>query len=210
MHPSIFDTGIIDLLEADPRPSLIVALEPHPPTVVYTNPAFSGYPAILDLITSKSEDCGQLWKWITGVPPSSDSQAPPLGPSFVHSNVYWTRSVVNEQMVVVGANQQIPSSVPPPAPPRKVRLDVPETQGGGASPAKRIIPGESDVVRVASEGLNPGPALLETDRRTKSTPGNVPIGLKERPPSRAEAVQSLGRSVSDPGWILPDTTPGRS
>jgi hypothetical protein len=208
MHPSIFDTSIIDLLEADPRPSFIVALSPHPPTVVYTNPAFSGCPAILDLITAKRDDCGQLWTWITGAPPSSDSQAPPkggptTGPSFVHSNVYWTRSVVNEQMVVVGANEQIPPPEPR-EPPRKVRLEVPESYSAGLSPARRIIPVENDVTSTTTEFSALRPPSPELDRRTKST-----TAVKERPPSRAEAVQSLGRSISDPGWILPDTTPGR-
>ncbi|KAK4031644.1 hypothetical protein C8A01DRAFT_41913, partial [Parachaetomium inaequale] len=139
MHPSILDTSIIDLLEADPRPSVIVALTPHPPTVVYTNPAFAAYPTLLDLITAKGEDCGPLWEWITGTSALSGPQAPLNGgraasASFSYSNVYWTRSVVHEQMVVVGANEQIPLSQSP----RRVRLDLTDSQPSGVSPPRRI------------------------------------------------------------------------
>ncbi|KAK4137041.1 hypothetical protein BT67DRAFT_454716 [Trichocladium antarcticum] len=214
MHPSIFDTSIIDLLEADPRPSFIVALDPRPPTVVYTNPAFSGYPAILALITARGDDCRELWDWITGGPSASDVQAAPKagGPipasSFVHSNVYWTRSVVNEQMVVVGANEQIPVLESRDAL-RWVRLNIPSSHGSGVSPARRIIPLEGDATGI-TELPAPSLPLPEVDLRADSTLAAVPTSPTEGPPSRGDAVQSLGRSRSDPGWILPDTTPEHS
>lgn len=212
MHPSIVDTSIIDLLEADPRPSFIVALTPHPPTVVYTNQAFAGYPALLDLISAKGDGSSALWEWITGIPSPASPQAPATGgrtarSSFSYSNVYWTRSVVHEQMVVVGANEQSPSSDLP----RKVRLDVAEPRSSSVSPPRRIIPIDSDMASVATELSSTAPPSPISDRRTKSFPASLPINLRERPPSRADAVQSLesiGRSVSDPGWILPDTKPG--
>ncbi|KAL2142532.1 hypothetical protein VTI28DRAFT_1089 [Corynascus sepedonium] len=192
MHPSILDTSIIDLLEADPRPSLIVALTPHPPTVVYTNPAFAAYPALLNLITAEGEDCEPLWEWITGGTCGSaqtGSDAPPNGgratsASFSYSNTYWTRSVVHEQMVVVGANEQIPPSQPRELLPR------------------RIVPVEHDV-----ETSVPSLPVPDIESRSKSTPAALPINPQERPPSRAEAVQSVGRTISEPTWILPDTTP---
>ncbi|GAB1311705.1 Peroxide stress-activated histidine kinase mak1 [Madurella fahalii] len=211
MHPSIVDTSIIDLLEADPRPSFIVALAPHPPTVVYTNQAFAGYPALLDLITAKGDDSATLWEWITGIASAASPEAPATGgrtacSSFSYSNVYWTRSVVHEQMVVVGANEQSPSSELP----RKVRLDVAEPRSSSVSPPRRIIPIDSDMTSVAAELSSPAPPSPVSDRRIKSFPATLPINLRERPPSRADAVQSLesiGRSVSDPGWILPDIKP---
>lgn len=198
MHPSILDTSIIDLLEADPRPSLIVALTPHPPTVVYTNPAFAAYPALLNLITAKGEDCEPLWEWITGGTCGSaqtGSDAPPNGgrptsASFSYSNTYWTRSVVHEQMVVVGANEQIPPSQPRELLPR------------------RIVPVEHDVETVAAETSVSSLPVPDIEFLSKSTPAGLPINPKERPPSRAEAVQSVGRTISEPTWILPDTTPG--
>lgn len=198
MHPSILDTSIIDLLEADPRPSLIVALSPHPPTVVYTNPAFSAYSSLLDLIIAKGEDSKPLWEWITGgtyspAQPGSDA-APngtrPVPASFSYSNIYWTRSVVQEQMVVVGANEQAP-----PSQPRDLLLP------------RRIVPVENEA---AETSVHPIP-LLDAESRSKSTPAALPFHPKERPerpPSRSDAVQSVGRTLSEPAWILPDTTPG--
>ncbi|KAL2135582.1 hypothetical protein VTI74DRAFT_7858 [Chaetomium olivicolor] len=211
MHPSVLDTSIIDLLEADPRPSFIVALDPQPPTVVYTNPAFAAYPALLELITAHGKECEPLWKWITGASTPSGAHAAAQGgqssrPAFSYSNVYWTRSVVHEQMVVVGANEQIPLSEPP----RKLRLDVVAAHTAGISPSRRIMPVETDAAPVVEKTAeNPTISLtsLETEPCPKPTPAALPINPKERPPSRAEAVQSLGRSISDPGWILPDTMP---
>ncbi|KAK3298496.1 uncharacterized protein B0H64DRAFT_438953 [Chaetomium fimeti] len=208
MHPSILDTSIIDLLEADPRPSVIVALTPHPPTVVYTNPAFAAYPTLLDLITAKGEDCGPLWGWITGAStlPGSD---PPLngGPaasaSFSYSNVYWTRSVVHEQMVVVGANEQLPLTQSP----RKVRLDFTDSQPSGVSPPRRIMPVEIEMAAIGGPNSASSLSLPEIEPRPKSTTALTVINPRERPPSRAEAVQSLARTITDPAWILPDTTP---
>jgi PAS domain S-box-containing protein len=208
MQPSILDTSIIDLLEADVRPTLIVALTPHPPTVVYTNPAFAVYPTLVDLITNKSQDSGLLWEWITGASTPSDTEAQPNGgrtarSSFLYSNIYWTRAVVHEQMVVVGANDQIPS----PEVPRKVRLDVADPQPNNASPPRRIMPVEADTAADSPEDPASSICVPDAELRAKSTPAALPINPKERPPSRAEAVQSLGRSISDPGWILPDITP---
>ncbi|KAL2158440.1 hypothetical protein VTH06DRAFT_4488 [Thermothelomyces fergusii] len=205
MHPSILDTSIIDLLEADPRPSLIVALTPHPPTVVYANPAFAPYSSLLDLITAKRDDSRPLWEWITGgaySPTQPGSEAPqngcrPVPASFSYSNIYWTRSVVHEEMVVVGANEQAP-----PSQPRDLLLP------------RRVVPVENEAetaaATAAAETSGPPVVVLDAESRSKSTPAALPAHPKdrpERPPSRAEAVQSVGRTVSEPAWILPDTTP---
>jgi hypothetical protein len=210
MHPSILDTSIIDLLEADPRPSFIVALAPLPPTVVYTNPAFATCPTLLDLITAKGDDCAPLWEWITGAetrpgPGTTADRGRPAGLAFSYSNIHWTRSVVHEQMVVVGANEQAPW----PQSPRKVRLDASDPQPGSAAPTKRIMPVEPEpLAAVATGNSSSALSVPEPDSRPKASPTTLPINPKDRPPSRAEAVQSLGLSISDPRWILPDTTPG--
>ncbi|KAL2261551.1 hypothetical protein VTK26DRAFT_3902 [Humicola hyalothermophila] len=208
MHPSILDASIIDLLEADPRPSFIVAVTPLPPTVVYTNPAFSACPDLLGLLTADDKDGVALWEWITGAPSQPDTgdspnSRPAPASSFAYSNVYWTRSVVQEQMVVVGANEQIPSSALAP----KVQLGAPGNQRDAVSLGRSSIPIENDATKAASKAPSVRPPSPETDRRANSTPGTLELSLKERPPSKTEAVQILGRSISDPGWILPDTTP---
>ncbi|AEO65266.1 uncharacterized protein THITE_2076488 [Thermothielavioides terrestris NRRL 8126] len=216
MHPSILDTSIIDLLEADPRPSLIVALAPHSPTVVYTNPAFARYPALLDLIASHGDDCRPLWEWITASSGSPGPEATERGGrsacSFSYSDIYWTKSVVHEQMVVIGANEQIPLSQPPSQPPYKVRLGAADPQPSNGSTPRRIMPVEVDSAAAPVENQALSLPLSDPDRRVRFgpalAPGSSPTSNpKERPPSRAGAVQSLGRSISDPGWILPDTTP---
>ncbi len=210
MHPSALDTSVIDLLEADPRPSFIVALAPHPPTLVYTNPACAAYPALLDLITAQEDHCAPLWEWITGGASSpANGPRPAAAQSFSYQNVYWTRSVVHEEMVVVGANEQNPALQSP----RKVRLDVAEAQpAANITPPKRIMPVETDAAApVATEApvsSLPAPeAEPQPPKPALSSPSASSKDSKEKPLlARSETVQSLGRTMSDPGWILPDTT----
>ncbi|KAK0655844.1 putative histidine kinase group protein [Cercophora newfieldiana] len=196
MH-TFLDTGIIDLLESDPRPSFIVALTPHPPTIVYANPALTGLAGLLDIVTAKKENNAGLWEWIiTG---GAAKGAPPRS-SFSHANIFWTRSVIHQQMVVVGANEQ----APPAQPSRKVRLDVNDAkhgQDGGVSP--RIVAihdnGEDN-----AELPSPDIAAL---RRAKSTPTGVPTIPHHGSMPGPEAIRPLSRSTSDPGWVLPDMPP---
>ncbi|KAK4232272.1 hypothetical protein QBC38DRAFT_352760 [Podospora fimiseda] len=114
----LLDASIIDLLEADPRPSLIVAygLPPHPPAVVYTNPAFGTQSDLQTLITHQ-HDHQVLWDWVTSPqqpPPGQESPAPAKGGgSFMYMNAYWTRSLVTREIIVVGANELPPN---PPTP----------------------------------------------------------------------------------------------
>ncbi|KAL2269642.1 hypothetical protein VTJ83DRAFT_1826 [Remersonia thermophila] len=176
MYPSFVDLSIIDLLEADPRPSFIVALSPHPPAVVYANPSLAADPALLDLITTDGDDAAPLWSWITGASASSAPSAVPApdpasasssvvsrARAFLSfSNMYWTRSVVHRHMVVISANEQAPGSRPL----RKLLLDAAE----------------------------PRPSHM-------ATPPKRPASSLS---SAADSVRSLGRAISDPGWILPD------
>ncbi|KAK0718879.1 hypothetical protein B0T21DRAFT_414902 [Apiosordaria backusii] len=214
MRSSFLETSIIDLLEADPRPSFIVALIPNPPTVVYTNPALGDYPALLELVTAAKEDNGPLWEWISG-----GSTVTTAGPFLSYSNTYWTRSVVNEEMVVVGANEQTETSTEGPP---TIRLN--STGSGGPhesilSTPRRIRPVEfaaTDTIieipnleKPATAPGSPARPVQALENRTKSTSAIVPAATKDRLALRAETVQSLslGRSASDPGWILPDIDP---
>ncbi|KAK0729933.1 putative histidine kinase group protein [Lasiosphaeris hirsuta] len=213
MHTSFLDTGIIDLLEADPRPSFIVALTPHPPTIVYTNPAFSGYTGLLDIIAAHREDNGHLWDWISGIPSDSVPKGIPIvASSFAHANIFWTKSVVHEQMVVVGANEQAPSSEPP----RKVRLDVPARgRDDSASPPRRAMP--VDETMGLSNSPLPSPstrsnlaAEFAAIRRAKSTPSSLPASIRQNtvaPPEPVQPPQAVPRPASDPGWILSGMIP---
>ncbi|KAK4660215.1 hypothetical protein QC762_117090 [Podospora pseudocomata] len=217
MRSSFLETSIIDLLEADPRPSFIVALIPHPPTVVYTNPAFGEHLGLLELVTAAKEDNAPLWEWISG-----GSTATTAGPSLSYSDTYWTRAVVNEEMVVVGANEQ---AKPPSRPvPPTIRVES-TTPGPGpdksiAEPTPRrtrppVEFAETDtVIEIASERppsapVSPARPVHALDNRTKSTSAVVQTTTKDRLALRAETVQSLSleRSASDPGWILPDIDP---
>lgn len=204
MPPSFLDTGLIDLLEADPRPSFIVALTPDPPTVVYTNPAFSANDGLLSIITADASNpsTAKLWQWITNTAPSCGTPAPS---SMSHASVYWTRAVVQEQMVVVGANEQLL--------PKKVRLDVTGKDMSASPPPSRPVTSD-DVPCDPPESLSSGtpqPTLSPPDvglRRAKSSPGAVQPTAMSGPVAGPEALRPLARSTSDPGWILPGVMPG--
>jgi len=207
MHPLFLETGIIDLLESDPRPSFIVALVPHPPTIVYANPALTGFDGLLDVVTAKEESNAGLWEWIAG----SGAKGCSPRSSMSHANIFWTRSVVHEQMVVVGANEQALSAESP----RKVRLDVHDAQAVQDSSVSPLIVTVSDEGGDgAAAGSMPGlpPSMLSPEfaalRRAKSTPTGVPTIPTHGPMAGPEAVRPLSRSTSDPGWILPDILPG--
>jgi signal transduction histidine kinase/DNA-binding response OmpR family regulator len=115
MHPPLTGVNIVDLLEFDPRPSFIVALPTDfdRPTVIYSNPALSIYPALLEILLPPSSDShANFWEWIRG----SQLFVPR---SLAYLNLYWTRNVVHNKWVIVGANDHPPSDEPP----RKIRLD---------------------------------------------------------------------------------------
>lgn len=206
MHTQFLDTGIIDLLEADPRPSFIVSLTPHPPAIVYTNPALAGFAGLQDIVAVGYDNNARFWEWIVGVSPN----AGPDPTSLSHSNIFWTRSVIQGQkMVIVGANEQAPSSEPP----RKVRLDV--GTDGSVSPPRRVVSVNERSTTIAPTVLDWAPQLSQSPdntalRRTNSTPSNVPTLSDYRATAGPEVVGPLSRSISEPGWILPEMSPGQS
>ncbi|KAF6806761.1 hsp90-like protein [Colletotrichum musicola] len=128
MHPPpLLGVGVVDLLEADPRPSFVVALpasfkEPCRAEVVYNNPALTSKPALLDVLQSISSlDNTRFWDWVTAVDASSPS-------SFLYNNRFWTRSVLLSRWVVVSSNDFPPMSEPP----RKIRLDASRGREAGS------------------------------------------------------------------------------
>ncbi|KAK3939460.1 putative histidine kinase [Diplogelasinospora grovesii] len=225
--PSSLGAGIIDLLEADPRPSFIVALTPHPPTIVYHNPALGCHKYLLDVVTSPLQSNPELYAWVSSAPPPWSSTPPTndrlTSPSFSCSGVLWTRSLIPQhQIVVIGANEQAPSAERP----RKIRLDVSDASDvtgreASASPAKRVMPADRRTLGLMTTPVSPLPAQGSFDpgfrhelfaqsapisQRTKPTSGAPAANLKESTSAGSlDPVQSLRRSVTDPaGWILPD------
>ncbi|KAK3694250.1 putative histidine kinase group protein [Podospora appendiculata] len=204
MHPPLLSSGIIDLLEADPRPSFIVALTPHPPAVVYTNPALDSHRALLDVIATRNDENREMWEWMTNLLPQRGSGAP----SFSFLDVWWTRSVVQD-MVVIGANESGPSLEPP----RKVRLDVVQDHHEPLPP-RRAIPVPDPASMVAGPGATlsasqstvvpQDPDSMALDFRPKSTPVVLPTSLDDRVAAGSDMTQSLRRSATDSGWLLPD------
>ncbi|KAJ4380375.1 hypothetical protein N0V85_008785 [Neurospora sp. IMI 360204] len=219
MHPSFLTSGIIDLLEADQRPSFIVALTPHPPTIVYTNPALDADARLQDAITTRKPNNVQLWEWLTDLPGAQAAA------NFFFMNIYWTRTIVRPDMVVVGANDQPPSSEPP----RNIRVDDASPVGSTVPPPVHLIPVEDDApesiqttaattantttiaaapaVPSSTSSLSLAPPDYMSLSRTRSGPPTLPLGSVEYPLASPEMIQSLKRSTTDPGWILPDILP---
>ncbi|KAH7634988.1 putative histidine kinase group protein [Sordaria sp. MPI-SDFR-AT-0083] len=225
MHPSFLTSGIIDLLEADQRPSFIVALTPHPPTIVYTNPALDADARLQDAITTRKRNNVQLWEWLTDLPGACPSGTGQAAANFSFMNIYWTRTIVRPDMVVVGANDQPPSSEPPrkilvdevphvesivPPPVRliPVKDDAPESTQTTAAPTASITTvAATPAVPSLTSSLSLAPPDYISLSRTKSGPPTLPLGSAEYPLASPEMIQSLKRSTTDPGWILPDILP---
>ncbi|KAK3956269.1 hypothetical protein QBC32DRAFT_310213 [Pseudoneurospora amorphoporcata] len=225
MHPSFLTSGIIDLLEADPRPSFIVAITPHPPTIVYTNPALDADARLQDAIATRKRNNVQLWEWLTDLPGACPSGTGQAAANFSFMNIYWTRTIVRPDMVVVGANDQPPSSepsrkigadqvphvesiVPPPVRLIPVKDDAPESTQTIAPPTASITTiAATSAVPSLTSSLSLAPPDYVSLSRTRSGPPTLPLGSAEYPLASPEMIQSLKRSTTDPGWILPDILP---
>ncbi|KAJ9155559.1 Hybrid signal transduction histidine kinase A [Pleurostoma richardsiae] len=193
MSQPLSSVGIVDLLEADARPSFVVTVDPlevpSAPSLAYSNPALSKSPNILEVIGAPTEHHAAFWDWITGSTASvgaTNSTATESTPSsFTYLNVHWTRTVVLQKWVVVSANEHPPS----PERPRKLRLDSREgTFAVNAGAAISVT---------ATSG--PMSALAHHDMRFANT--------SQTPPASQEAVPPLRKPTTDPGWILPDIMP---
>lgn len=190
MHPQLGTVGIVDLLEADPRPTFIVDVAnvieiPDQDTLVaYYNPALASCDDLVDLLDASRAQHAALWEWITSAikPPSltktrSSSASDSPTTSFYYLNAQWSKCLVRQRWLVVGANEQ-PSSADRP---RKVRLD---SQKGGFG-----VSGSSNTV--ASSTHDPKPSH---DVRRQSLP--LVITTETGPPNQSNPLV-------EPDWILP-------
>ena len=216
MHPSFLTSGIIDLLEADQRPSFIVALTPHPPTIVYTNPALDADARLQDAVTTRKGNNVRLWDWLTDLPGACPSGTGQAAANFSFMNIYWTRTIVRPDMVVVGASDQPPSSESL----REIRVDeVPHVESIAPPPVRLISVNDDAPESIRTTAATPAVPSLTSSlslappdyislSRTRSGPATLPLGSVEYPLASPEMIQSLKRSTTDPGWILPDILPG--
>lgn len=127
--------GLVDLLESDPRPTFVVDLrastttlistspqtdEPHRRSIAYANPSLIAYSQLLNLLVSyRQKDRDLFWSWVVTPSPPPNEFFPGGGidglggSSFWYLNILWTKSVVRGLWVVVGANEEPPSSERP-------------------------------------------------------------------------------------------------
>lgn len=147
MHPQLGNVAIVDLLEADPRPTFIVDLTDAPRTpgessVAYYNPALSSCPDLVELVESARGQHAALWEWITAsyLPPSptkarsSSASGSPSSSPFYYLNAQWSKCLVHARWLVIGTNEQ-PSSADRP---RKVRLDSERGSFGVSGSANKV------------------------------------------------------------------------
>ncbi|KAL2104859.1 hypothetical protein VUR80DRAFT_9464 [Thermomyces stellatus] len=136
MAHQLHQVGLVDLLESDPRPTFVVAVdsgvaiptptptstpidEPAAPTIAYSNPSLTSSPQLRDsLFSRKDEHHQRFWQWIVAPAPPSPSEAKTNDdylkkPSFWYLDVLWSKSVVRKLWVVVGANDELPAAARP-------------------------------------------------------------------------------------------------
>lgn len=190
MHPQLGSVGIVDLLQADPRPTFIVDVAnaidiPDQDTIIaYYNPALASCDDLVHLLDASRAQHAALWEWIISSvkPPSltktrSSSASDSPTTSFYYANAQWSKCLVRQRWLVVGANEQ-PSSADRP---RKVRLD---SQKGGFG-----VSGSANTVASSIHDPIPSP-----DLRRQSSP--MPANGEPAPSAQSNAVE--------PDWILPD------
>lgn len=120
MNPSAPDIGVVELLEADARPTFIVELPPHPTSVsesarnlaiVYANLALRLDKTLHDILDGTPQSRDEVfWAWVGrgDAQPLPDQAAP--WTSITYMNKLWTRSVVRNRWIVLGSNHQLSSS----------------------------------------------------------------------------------------------------
>lgn len=203
MHPQLGNVGIVDLLEADPRPTFIVdlasaasALEQQS-LVAYHNPALAACPDLVDLIQDPRAQHDALWEWITAsFRPASPSKArsfsssePPSSP-FYYLNAQWSKCLVQQRWLVVGTNEQ-PSSADRP---RKVRLDSQRGIFGVSGSANKVA--SSDALRESSPPRHRHPDSL-------AVPGAAAAAAAAADP-RVQGMPAPRRMSVEPDWVLPE------
>ncbi|KAK2600813.1 hypothetical protein N8I77_010320 [Diaporthe amygdali] len=191
MSPQLSSVGIVDLLEADPRPTFIVDLtiaagdSEQTSSIAYCNPALSSCPDLVELVQSSRSQHAVLWEWISAsfLPPSltkarsSSSSDSPSSP-FYYASAQWSKCLVQGRWLVVGTNEQ-PSSADRP---RKIRLDSQKGSFGVSGSANKVASSTLPI------------AIPLHDRRTESLCG----------PGTASEHEPTQRMSVEPDWVLPE------
>ncbi|KAL9566454.1 hypothetical protein ACKAV7_009369 [Fusarium commune] len=188
--PALQHLGLIDLVASDPRPTFVVALPEQTPSkishysadILYRNPALQNSYTLDQSIASIPQDVSHspFWNWVTSPPSAPTSQTDASGPtpsntqhSLPYLGVYWTRSIVLGQWVVMSGNETPPSSEPP----RKVRIEGKEGETTRKYPQKSPLHNARLPSRKKSESKTP---LLYRD---ESNPGlMIPVSDSEAEP----------------------------
>jgi PAS domain-containing protein len=187
--PALQHLGLIDLVASDPRPTFVVALPEQTPSkthcsadILYRNPALQNSYTLDHSIASIPQDDSHspFWNWVTSPPSAPTTQTDATGPaptntqhSLPYLGVYWTRSIVLGQWVVMSGNETPPSSEPP----RKVRIEGKEGETTRKYPQKSPLDNARLPSRKKSESKTP---LLYRD---ESNPGlMIPVSDSEAEP----------------------------
>lgn len=199
MQPSaLHNLGLVDLIASDPRPTFVVALPEQAPCtndfssakILYRNPALQNLHTLDQSISSIPQDASHspFWNWVTSPPPAPASESDAPGPATTNSQhslpylgVYWTRSIVLGQWVVMSGNETPPSSEPP----RKVRIEGKQGEETRKYPQKSPLDNARLPSRRKSESKTP------MVYRDESNPGlMVPVSDSEAEPF-LDVVQSV-------------------
>ncbi|KAF5562127.1 sensory transduction histidine kinase [Fusarium phyllophilum] len=166
--PALQHLGLIDLVASDPRPTFVVALPEqtsskishHSADILYRNPALQNSYTLDHSIASIPQDVSHspFWNWVTNPPSAPTSHTDAAGPaptntqhSLPYLGVYWTRSIVLGQWVVMSGNETPPSSEPP----RKVRIEGKEGETTRRYPQKSPLDNARLPSRKKSESKTP-------------------------------------------------------
>lgn len=163
MAEALGAVALTDLLDADHRPTFIVALSPSVQSqhgrIIYKNTALASNTTLLDLVTTTpdSDLHSIFWGWVT-TRPSANAD---LEHTLPYLGALWTKTLLNGDWVVMSANDS-PSM---PEPPRKKRrlVDTGYVSGLRTSPPERPRVGERTISEQEAESMAPISIRAETD-----------------------------------------------
>ncbi|KAF3765023.1 hypothetical protein M406DRAFT_292291 [Cryphonectria parasitica EP155] len=192
MHPQLGNVGIVDLLEADPRPTFITTTTTRQDSLIaYYNPALAACDDLVDLLEDSRAQHAALWEWITA---SSSSSSESPDSSFYYLNAQWSKCLVQQRWLVVGANEQPELADRP----RKVRLDSQKGSFGVSGSANKVASSSSSSTSTSSAPMS----ASDPTRRPERTPRplSIPITDVGQP---ASASSPLRMSI-EPDLVLPE------
>jgi PAS domain S-box-containing protein len=211
MRPTVLDLGLGELLDADPRPSFIVDIGVKAPSVVYTSPALANHGSLSRIVNPLKQQNADLWEWVDRL-----NSEPRSHPCLSFAGVLWTVTVV-QACLVISANEQASSAGPAQKDPMEfdasaTPVSPPLTTSSADTESVSVIHGSpessgSPTPKPAGRppGLQPPP---RADRRANSTPGVIlPSVAAAVSTVEVPVLETLRRSTTDPGWIVPDIVP---